>query len=231
MVEKKEELINLDNEKKKLEQKITELSDYLTQPGFPGIDGSLIDKDGFPKAGIDLVAIRAARHELVCAQNDYKNLMEIIEKKMMCYFDELNKNKQKIIEEDKNDRKIYTKEETEVDACKEEPNNKNIKNERVGQGIQEPFAKIISVFPGSPAEEAGLKSEDLIIKFNNILYKGVSHNPLLIVSEIVKNKVGQKIPICLVRKNDKNILEVLNLFIVPHSWEGKGFLGCKLNII
>ena len=82
-LDKREELLQLDKEKKKLEEKISDLTDYLNQPGMPGIDGSLIDKDGFPKAGLDLVSIRTARHDLICTQNDLNNLMEKIEKKKM----------------------------------------------------------------------------------------------------------------------------------------------------
>ena len=77
-IDKREELLQLDKEKKKLEEKIASLTDFLTQPGMPGINGSLIDKDGFPKEGLDLVTIRTVRHDLICAQNDLKNLMEII---------------------------------------------------------------------------------------------------------------------------------------------------------
>ena len=80
-LDKREELLQLDKEKKKLEEKIAMLTEYLTQPGMPGVDGSLIDRDGFPKPGLDLVSIRTARHDLICTQNDLNNLMETIEKK------------------------------------------------------------------------------------------------------------------------------------------------------
>ena len=225
-LDKREELLQLDKEKRKLEEKITELTEYLTQPGMPGVDGSLIDREGFPLAGLDLVSIRTARHELICKQNDLKNLMETIEKKMMVYFEELNNNK---IEEESTENKSNTniKEEATAGACGEDT---KINNNMEGS-IKEPFAKIISVETGSPADEAGLKAEDSIIVFNGILYKGVSNNPLVTLSEIVKSKIGQKIPVTVVRKNKDNILEVDNLNITPHTWNGRGVLGCKFQII
>ena len=109
MESKREELLKLDNDKKNLENRINELTDYLTQPGMPGVNGSLIDKDGFPLANLDLVAIRTARHELVCKQNDLKNLMEIIEKKMMSYFEELNNNKPAQVEEEEKKTNDFSK--------------------------------------------------------------------------------------------------------------------------
>ena len=80
-IDKREELLQLDKEKMKLEEKIATLTDYLNGPGMPGVEGSLIDKDGFPKPGLDHVTIRTVRHDLICTQNDLKNLMEKIEKK------------------------------------------------------------------------------------------------------------------------------------------------------
>ena len=224
---KREELLELDKEKKKLEEKIASLTEYLTGPGMPGVDGSLIDRDGFPKPGLDHVTIRTVRHDLICTQNDLKNLMEKIEKKMASYFEELNNNKMEEEEEEvKKDNKIG-KEETTADACDEEINKKN----NIELNMKEAFAKIVSVENGSPAEEAGLKPDDHIINFNGILYKGVSHNPLITLSEIVKSKIGEEIPMSIVRKNKDNILEMNKIKIIPHTWNGKGVLGCKFQII
>ena len=226
-LDKREELLQLDKEKKKLEEKIAALTEYLTQPGMPGVDGSLLDRDGFPKPGLDLVSIRTARHDLICTQNDLKNLMETIEKKMMAYFEELNNNKmeEESQEEDKKANSNIKQEATAGTCADDQNNNKTVEN------MQEPFAKIASVEGGSPANEAGLKEGDAIINFNGILYKGVSKNPLITFKEIVTNKIGEKIPLSVVRKNKENILEVVNLNIVPHSWSGKGVLGCKLQIL
>ena len=227
-LDKREELLQLDKEKKKLEEKIFELTDYLNQPGMPGVDGSLIDSEGFPIAGLDIVSIRTARHELICKQNDLKNLMEKIEKKMMAYFEEINNNR---IEEDTKEEEKNSisnmKQEATAGACADDQKNNN----KIEENMKEPFAKIISVENGSPADEAGLKAEDAITLFNGILFKGVSHNPLMTLSEIVKSKIGEQIPVSVVRKNKDNILEVANLNIVPHTWNGKGVLGCKFQII
>ena len=227
-IDKREELLQLDKEKKKLEEKIASLTEYLTGPGMPGVDGSLIDKDGFPLQGIDHVTIRTVRHDLICTQNDLKNLMEKIEKKMAIYFEELNNNKKtEEIKEESNKNIINNREEKTADAVDEDQNKKN----DMEQNMKEAFAKIVSVENGSPAEEAGLKPEDHIINFNGILYKGVSHNPLITLSEIVKSKIGEEIPISIVRKNKDNILEMEKLNIIPHTWNGRGVLGCKFQII
>ena len=225
--DKREELLKLDKERKKLEEKIASLTEFLNGPGMPGVDGSLIDRDGFPKPGLDHVTIRTVRHDLICTQNDLKNLMETIEKKMASYFEEINNKKSEEIEEEPKKNIFYNKEEKTTDAVGEDK-NKEIDME---QNMKEAFAKIVSVENGSPAEEAGLKPEDHIINFNGILYKGVSHNPLITLSEIVKNKIGEEIPVSIVRKNKDNILQMEKLNIIPHTWNGRGVLGCKFQII
>ena len=131
------------------------------------------------------------------------------------------------MEEEQKSDNINKKEEKTADACGEDINKQN----DILQNMKEAFAKIVSVESGSPAEEAGLKPEDHIVNFNGILYKGVSHNPLITLSEIVKNKIGEKIPVTIVRKNKDNILELANLDIIPHTWNGRGVLGCKFQII
>ena len=225
--DKREELLKLDKERKKLEEKIASLTEFLGGPGMPGVDGSLIDRDGFPKPGLDHVTIRTVRHDLICTQNDLKNLMEKIEKKMASYFEEINNKKSEEIEEEPKKNIFNNKEEKTTDAVDEDKNKEN----DMEQNMKEAFAKIVSVEIGSPAEEAGLKPEDHIINFNGVLYKGVSHNPLITLSEIVKNKIGEEIPVSIVRKNKDNILHMEKLNIIPHTWNGRGVLGCKFQII
>ena len=226
-IDKREELLKLDKERKKLEEKIASLTEFLDGPGMPGVDGSLIDRDGFPKPGLDHVTIRTVRHDLICTQNDLKNLMEKIEKKMASYFEEINNKKSEEIEEEPKKNIFNNKEEKTTDAVDEDKNKEN----DMEQNMKEAFAKIVSVEIGSPAEEAGLKPEDHIINFNGVLYKGVSHNPLITLSEIVKNKIGEEIPVSIVRKNKDNILHMEKLNIIPHTWNGRGVLGCKFQII
>jgi 26S proteasome non-ATPase regulatory subunit 9 len=226
-IDKREELLKLDKERKKLEEKIASLTEFLNGPGMPGVDGSLIDRDGFPKPGLDHVTIRTVRHDLICTQNDLKNLMETIEKKMASYFEEINNKKSQEIEEEPKKNIFNNKEEKTTDAVDEEKNKEN----DMERNMKEAFAKIVSVEIGSPAEEAGLKPEDHIINFNGVLYKGVSHNPLITLSEIVKNKIGEEIPVSIVRKNKDNILHMEKLNIIPHTWNGRGVLGCKFQII
>jgi 26S proteasome non-ATPase regulatory subunit 9 len=226
MENSREELLKLDKQRLEIEKEINELTNFLTQPGMPGVEGSLIDKEGFPISGVDLYSVRQARQKLIMKQNDSKNLMKIIEIKMSKYFEEINNEKKTEDNININQNQYIDKEEPISIPVLEEKNiNKNINNKK------EPFITITEISENSPAEEAGLKVNDNIITFDNVLYKGVSKNPLQTLAEIVKDKIGQNIPIEILRKNEENILEVKHLTLRPHIWEGRGVLGCKLNLI
>lgn len=225
MENKRKELLELDQKKKQLEDKITELTDYLTQPDMPGIEGKLIDKDGYPLANIDHVAVTTARHDLIYAQNDLKELMGVIEKKMASYFEEINN--KKVSENNNNiENKANKKEEIILPGIEEE--NNNIEDSKI---VGEPFAKISIVSEGSPAFEAGLKVNDMIIKFGNNLVKGSVINPLQALSNIVKDNINQKINIKIARKEENGVIKIYNKQITPHTWSGNGVLGCKLELI
>lgn len=62
----REQLLKLDKQRTAMEHEIFELTDYLTGEGMPGVKGSLIDREGFPIPNVDHMAIRTARHKLIC---------------------------------------------------------------------------------------------------------------------------------------------------------------------
>ena len=227
MESKREELLKLDQEKKTIESEIADLIDYLTGEGMPGVEGSLVDSEGYPLPNLDLYAIRNARRTLIMKKNDLTTLMDKIESKMASYFEEVNKKKQSDSAfTDKRDKKEDDKEPIGVSLPDEDK-----KKEVNTSATKEPFALISEVTEGSPAEEAGLKQGDAITSFDVILTKGKSPNPLQAIAMICRDKTNEKIPVTVIRKNNDNILETVNLELIPHTWSGRGILGCKLNLI
>lgn len=220
MSDKRQKLLEMDKKRKEMEAEINSLTEYLTGPGMPGVTKPLVDEEGYPLPNLDLYAIRTARVKLIYLQNDLKNLMEEIEVNMADYFSDIKKEKEKEKKEEK-------KEE-------EEPISVPVPAEDKKASIsasQEPFAVVSEVTEGSPAEEAGLKEGDAIVSFDNILRKGVSSNPLQTLARICNEKVNKKIPVMVLRKNSNNVLDVSYLNLIPHTWNGRGILGCKLNLL
>ena len=63
--------------------------------------------------------------------------------------------------------------------------NSNAENQNV---VEPPFARLSSIVPGSPAENAGLKVGDKIKKFGNINW--MNHEKLSKVTETVQKNEG-----------------------------------------
>jgi 26S proteasome non-ATPase regulatory subunit 9 len=107
----------------------------------------LVDAEGFPRADIDIYAVRKARVRIIELRNDLKDVMN---------------EAGKVLEE------VYAK--------TPEP---DLGMESQEQGTQRdglvPFARVDGVAPGSPAAEAGVQREDLILKFGNLVES--SFNP------------------------------------------------------
>lgn len=209
---KKQHLLKLDNERLLLEKDITDITDYLCQDGWPGVDKPLIDEQGFPLNNLNLYEIREARNKLIRMQNDHKNLMLEIEKEMQEYF-ELEKSKNQEIREKK---KYFKEEDTHLIQVFEDELETN-------KRLEIPFCYIQAVLENSPAQKAGFKEGDGIIYFGNV--SGKTQNPLEKISVLVKSKINSEINVDIIRGNEK---DVLKLKLNPSNWEGNGLLGCKL---
>lgn len=214
----REYLLDLDKKRTALEHEILEITNLLNENG--GVEGRLVDDEGFPIEGLDIQMIRTQRNKLIYLQNDLKNLMTVIENNMQIFF------------------KNETTKKAEIKVDKPEDKNEpislmiheEVKKEKVISKL--PFAWIGLVAPGSPAEEAGLQVGDGIVLFGN-LYYGASNNPLQKISEIVSKNIDQEIAVEIIRKNVENEEEnirFIKLNLIPHTWSGQGVLGCKLNL-
>ncbi|KAM9118646.1 26S proteasome non-ATPase regulatory subunit 9 isoform 2-T2 [Pangshura tecta] len=92
-----------------------------------GMNEPLVDAEGYPRADVDVYQVRAARHNIICLQNDHKALMLQVEKALH-QLHAREKEKQ-------------AKDEAEAQA------EAMIQN----QSLPQPFARVNAVTPGSPA--------------------------------------------------------------------------------
>ncbi len=61
----REYLLGLDKQRTKIEDEIMQITNFLNSEGMPGVDGRLIDKEGFPIPNVDIMAVRTARNKLI----------------------------------------------------------------------------------------------------------------------------------------------------------------------
>lgn len=70
-------LSNLMSRKQEIEKDIAETGELL---GPAGMSEPLVDKHGFPRADVDVYAVRTARAKLIALRNDYSSVLDQLEK-------------------------------------------------------------------------------------------------------------------------------------------------------
>eukprot|EP00522_Entomoneis_paludosa_P014168 CAMPEP_0172457732 /NCGR_PEP_ID=MMETSP1065-20121228/23859_1 /TAXON_ID=265537 /ORGANISM="Amphiprora paludosa, Strain CCMP125" /LENGTH=218 /DNA_ID=CAMNT_0013211631 /DNA_START=47 /DNA_END=703 /DNA_ORIENTATION=+ len=86
----------------------------------------------------------------------------------------------------------------------------------------EPIVRINMIKTGSPADVAGLKENDLIMRFGNTTH--AAENPLQEISQLVPDAAnqGMAIEVVILRRGDE---ESRTLQLKPSEWDGNGLVG------
>jgi 26S proteasome non-ATPase regulatory subunit 9 len=199
-----EEVSELIAQRDRIETEITELVNYLTGPGMPGLAESLIDEEGFPLPNLDLYRIRESRQRFNRLNNDYTDLMNKIEQGLHRLHSEAPEQEQ------------------------EGPRGRVAHAEPIGVTTERevrPFAKISEVSEASPASSAGIRPEDRVVSFGPINF--TSHEELTALGRFVRENENHDVAMVVQRINAVNQMEVVSLTVRPQQWHGQGLLGCR----
>uniref|UniRef100_A0AC34QNQ0 Nas2 N-terminal domain-containing protein n=1 Tax=Panagrolaimus sp. JU765 TaxID=591449 RepID=A0AC34QNQ0_9BILA len=175
----------------KRDQVDKEIEEHFTVLKNNGVDmkTALVDSEGFPRNDIDIYAIRDARVKIIRLQNDRSALSKEIEEKL-----------------------------AEIHTSKSAGNG-NLEDEKaVHRTTNRPFLKISRVEPDSPADEGGLKADDLIVQFGTL--HGDNYKDLQQLSDVMKAAVGKTLKATVLRETCVKRLE-----FNPREWKGKGIFG------
>ncbi|KAG9105260.1 putative 26S proteasome regulatory subunit, partial [Ceratobasidium sp. 392] len=87
-----------------------------------------------------------------------------------------------------------------------------------------PFARVDGVAPGSPAQQAGLQREDLILSFGDLTAQSFTGSSLQPLAQLVASHENRSLNI-KIRRNGSE----MSLSFTPRSgWGGRGMLGCHI---
>ena len=198
--------------KDNLEAELKALGAVLDSHGVT-MQTSLTTFDGFPRSDIDVAQVRVTRARIISLRNDWKDLMNRIEKGLHEHHA-----KYKASDEYK-DTLTQPKTQTETTSSASEAHSSPPVPET-------PFAKVNSVEPNSPANEAGLKAGDLIRKFGDAIWS--NHERLRKVGEAVNRNLGRPIQV-KVSRGGTGATQELELRVTPRqNWGGRGTLGCHI---
>ncbi|KAJ8503331.1 hypothetical protein ONZ45_g10963 [Pleurotus djamor] len=115
------------------------------------LQSPLVDADGFPRADIDIWAVRTARVRIIELRNDLAAITNEIGKALENVF---------------------------AAGTKEEGSKEKVV-------VEAPFARVDSVAPDSPAAEAGMLKEDLIVKFGDLTRTALTSSSLQPLAAVV----------------------------------------------
>lgn len=188
--------------KKEVEDELTNQFDDLSAHKVD-MNTPLTTAEGFPRGDLDLVTIRLIKRNVNVLRNDLRRIIERVEYLLPLEFESLNKQNATV-------GKMQTLEMGDSN----EDSDLNLDSLIA-------FAKVVDVKLGSPSHDAGLQTDDLIIKFGTV--HALNHNNLSNIGKLVQTRIDEEIVLKIKRNND-----IVTIQLVPRSWQGAGLLGCRI---
>ncbi|KAM6943699.1 26S proteasome non-ATPase regulatory subunit 9 [Lycodopsis pacificus] len=171
-----EDVKNLIKTKDEIEEQIKAYYDVLEDQGV-GVEGVLVDGEGFPRADVNVYQIRTARHSISCLQNDHKAIMEEIEEAL---------------------HRLHAREK-----AKREQDGAGDQEEAMEQQVTlpPPFARVDAVTQGSPACGAGVRVGDEVIEFGSVNTENFQN--LQNIASVVQHSEGKPLRVTVIRDGQK----------------------------
>lgn len=210
--ETKLELLGLMQEKDRLEAQIRCLHEEEMQMCRTERFGeaSLVDEEGFPRADIDVFAVRVVRNRAAVAQTDHVNLMKQIEKLLLEFHRQVGQ------EAPSSRVQGAHGAQGEADVAAPEDSQHRLP--------EEPFCIIRGVLPGSPAHSAGLRDGDQVLLFGSVSVENAptaeARNQALPLA--VQSSLNNGLAVWVLRES-----EPVECLLVPRKWDGPGLVGCQ----
>ncbi|XP_061585213.1 26S proteasome non-ATPase regulatory subunit 9 isoform X2 [Cololabis saira] len=176
-----EHVQNLIKKKDEIEEQIKAYYDVL-EDGV-GVEGPLVDDEGFPRDDVNLYQIRAARHNISCLQNDHKAIMVEIEEAL---------------------HDLHAREKAKRDEDQAEAQQEAMEQQVT---LPPPFARVEAVTEGSPASRAGLKVGDEMIEFGSV-HTGNFQN-LQNIASVVQHSEGKPLRVSVLRADQKVTMSLI----------------------
>ncbi|KAF7299543.1 Nas2-N domain-containing protein [Mycena chlorophos] len=161
---------------------------YAAELGEVGMNGPLVDAEGYPRPDIDIYRVREARKSIIELRNDRLAVMDKLAEVLQSVYDP-------------------------SEQASSDPAPGNLKA----------FAKVEGVTEGSPAHEAGLLRDDLIVQFHTLTQRSFRTSSLKALVDVVTENENRSILLKVQRQG-----QTVSLTMVPKRWAGRGFLGCHI---
>ncbi|XP_034699626.1 26S proteasome non-ATPase regulatory subunit 9 isoform X1 [Vitis riparia] len=224
----KAEAMALMDRRTELEAQMNAIIQRLCQPGGPGISGSLVDSEGFPRSDIDIPTVRAERQRLAELRNDYKDITEKINENIQLLHSARLAPRSSLHKDLDNDEGSNNQDLSTATAVPSAASHNVLPRDTltamdVDATVSLPFAVVDEIAEASPAAEDGLQLGDRIVKFGNV---EAGDNLLPRLASEAQTNHGHAIPVIVMRQG-----ALINLTMTPRTWQGRGLLGCHFQML
>jgi 26S proteasome non-ATPase regulatory subunit 9 len=96
-----------------------------------------------------------------------------------------------------------------------------VEDDRNGEAVLQPIAKVNLVSEGSPAFHAGVKLDDLVLSVGSL--DSTNFTGLPQIGTLVQQNAGSVISVKVRREG-----QTVKLALIPGPWSGRGLLGCNI---
>jgi 26S proteasome regulatory subunit N4 len=213
--ELKQQLLKLNKAREEMEHDMSDIVDFLQSPQpsgvVPGLEGNLIDDEGFPRADMDIQLIRIQRNKRAMLQTDHKAKMKEIEALLLQIHEVYGK-------------LAKLSPVTAVSApCNSGETVESVEVDVAPESISQPFAVVHEVTPLSPGEKAGLEVGDKILQVGTVTRGIGGITELHRVGAYLQENENKTVVLIALRGTKQ-----LKMRLVPSKWSGNGLLGCHL---
>lgn len=205
-----------------MDAEISAIASALTAPGAPGLAGNLVDAEGFPRADVDIHAVRTQRNRLACLRTDHAAVSRDLEAAL---HDALAPSD------------AAPEASGEASGAASQPAAPIVPAPPPRIPVtRAAFAVIDEVAPGGPAETAGLRVGDEVLVFG-----GISLRALVTVSSalgalpgLLREHEGKPVVVAVSRAVGEaqgeggGEREMVEASLTPQQWSGSGLLGCHV---
>lgn len=195
-----------------------------------------MDAEGFPRADIDIAAVRSQRNRLALLRTDYKNTSEALERALYAALPPPENADEPTDSTERSSAPAAPSRRVAPTSSSDTINGPPVIAVGTGSPVgsasdraRVPFAVVDRVDPESPASAALLLVGDRIAAFGAISLRAL-HSPSAAMSALpatVQGHVNRPLDI-IVHRGDGSNFECLTLSITPRRWSGNGLLGCHV---
>ena len=172
-VSARERVTSLYDAREAMEREMASIAGRLSQPGAPGLKGSLVDEEGFPIPGVDLYAVRADRGRYAVLRNDHEAITAELTLALARATAEAGAapGVERVTRLPDGGRQVAHPPHLNAPP-KTEALSLSLSREGDERDSPLPFAVVDDVAAGSPAHAAGLAVGDQVLRFGDVARRG-----------------------------------------------------------